>query len=187
MTDLSSLAGRVGLPDSLRVLADAFPRATWEGHANFGEMVQFWMQRHGMFRDLIARIEADAQAFVDGDRDAQAFKANLARYGGFFLNELHMHHQVEDAHYFPRLAALDARIGHGFDMLEADHEAIDGLLKRFADGANAALREDEVSTIREQAGVFLDDARRFHTLLERHLTDEEDLVVPVVLKTGFDG
>lgn len=186
MSGADALDQRSGLPEALRVLADAFPREMWHGHQNFGEMVRFWMDRHGMFRQLIARIETDAQSLLDGNTDPNRYKAQLSRFGGLLLNELHMHHQVEDTHYFPRLITLDTRISSGFDLLEADHEAIDALLGRFATAANAVLG-DAGNDITPHVGVFLSEATAFHGLLERHLTDEEDLVVPVILKTGFDG
>jgi hypothetical protein len=68
MTDLPdalALNRRAGLPDALRVLVEAYPRTTWEQHPNFGEMVQFWMQRHAMFRQLTFVLRADAEKFTD--------------------------------------------------------------------------------------------------------------------------
>ena len=47
-----SLETRTGLPDAPRVLAEQYPRTDWEAHENFGEMIQFWIQRHLMFRQL---------------------------------------------------------------------------------------------------------------------------------------
>lgn len=185
--DILTLRDRPGLPDNLRVLVEAFPREIWEGHQNFGEMVQFWLQRHAMFRDLTTRLSDDAQGFLDGAMAAEAYAARLARFGGLFFNELHMHHQVEDTHYFPQLITLDPRISHGFDMLETDHHAIDGLLQRFAQTANAVLQGPKDGTAKDHVGAFLEAFAAFAPLLERHLTDEEDLVVPVILKSGFQG
>jgi len=56
-----SLRSREGLPDALRLLVDEIPRPTWEAHPNFGGMVQFWLQRHMMFRRLLDVLEADLQ------------------------------------------------------------------------------------------------------------------------------
>ena len=57
---------------------------------------------------------------------------------------------------------------------------MDGLLHDMAQSANAVLQGGET-------GVFLDRFNAFAALLERHLTDEEDIVVPVILDTGFSG
>lgn len=175
-----SLTERSGLPDALRVLANSYPRAQWTTHPNFGELVRFWIQRHLMFRELVSVLREDAEKAVDGDLDFQRHASCLSQYGGTLLNELHMHHQVEDYHYFPQLIKLDARLERGFELLESDHDAMDGLLHDMAQEANAVLQGGET-------GVFLDRLNGFAHLLERHLTDEEEIVVPVILATGFNG
>ena len=66
IAETERLTKRAGLPDALRVLVAEYPRATWEGHANFGELVRFWMDRHLTFRKLTAVLREDAQALIDG-------------------------------------------------------------------------------------------------------------------------
>lgn len=180
MTDPLALDTRSGLPDALRALVRDYPRTGWETHANFNGMVRFWLDRHLMFRRLLAALETDVQAVLAGDMIPERHAPRLARYGGMLVNELHGHHQIEDAHYFPRLAQLDARAERGFALLEADHGAIDGLLHDLAGAANAVLQGGE-------PGRFADRLAAFGTLLNRHLEDEEDIVVPVILNSGFDG
>lgn len=175
------LTKRQGLPDALRVLAEAYPRADWQAHANFGDMVQFWMQRHAMFRQLVDLLRGDARALISNDLSFEDYAPRLSHYGGTLLNELHSHHNIEDHHYFPRLITLDPRLERGFDLLEKDHAAMDGLLHGFATGANAVLRSEG------DVGAFYDQIEAFAGLLERHLTDEEDIIVPVILHSGFTG
>lgn len=175
-----ALDQRDSLPDSLRVLADAYPRGEWESHENFNQMIQFWMQRHMMFRQLVTLLNKDAENLMDRKIGFQDYAPRLSHYAGSLLNELHGHHHIEDAHYFPQLITLDRRIEKAFDLLESDHQAMDGLLHGMANGANAVLQGGEI-------GTFRDTLTDFSTLLERHLTDEEDIVVPVVLETGFQG
>jgi hemerythrin-like domain-containing protein len=180
MPDPLALGNRDALPDALRVLAAAYPRMDWERHPNFGEMIRFWMQRHAMFRQLLYLLKSDAEAALSGQMEATAHAKRLSHFGGTLLNELHGHHQIEDGHYFPRLIKLDARLERGFDLLEKDHEAMDGLLHAMAEGANEVLKGGEVSPL-------LDRLEDFERMLKRHLADEEDIVVPVVLHTGFSG
>ena len=178
--DTLRLDTRAGLPDALRILLEQFPRTSWERHENFGDLVRFWMQRHGMFRDLLSVLRRDGEARVSGSMGDADYLPRLSRHAGLLLNELHAHHQIEDHHYFPRLMALDARVAHGFDLLEADHQEMDALLHDLAGSANEVLRGGE-------AARFLDRLERFELLLERHLTDEEEIVVPVILHSGFRG
>jgi hemerythrin-like domain-containing protein len=182
--DTLALGRRAGLPDALRVLMEAYPRASWEQHPNFGEMVRFWMQRHAMFRQLSEVLRNDVERHLDGALAFDEYASRLAQYGGLLLQELHAHHHIEDSHYFPRLITLEPRLEQGFDLLERDHDAMDGLLQDMAKGANAVLQADENVDV---AGVFSEELSRFSTLLERHLTDEEEIVVPVILKSGFSG
>lgn len=184
MTDKSTnplaLDIRKGLPETLRVLVREFPKTGWQTHPNFGQMVDFWLQRHAMFRQLLDVLETDVQAVVDKKIEFSAYAPRLSRFGGMLLSNLHEHHHIEDDHYFPRLVTLDARLEQGFALLDADHHAMDGLLQAMANGANAVLQGGE-------PGVFADQLDAFGRMLNRHLTDEEEIIVPVILKTGFDG
>ncbi len=179
-----TLTKRDGLPDALRVLLDELPRAQWPEHPNFEGMVKFWLDRHLMFRQLLGVLQQDARALTDRQIDFSAFGPRLARYGGMLLNELHGHHQIEDVHYFPHLARLDPRLEQGFALLDNDHGAMDGLLHEMADGANAVLQAQGAA---DQLGAFHDRLNGFEAMLDRHLADEEELIVPVILKTGFGG
>lgn len=179
--DPTALSTRTGLPDALRVLERAFPRMSWESHPNFGELVRFWMDRHLMFRQITQTLHEDALAAEAGTMDPATHANRLSSYGSLLVNELHNHHQIEDHHYFPRLVGLVPEIDRAFDLLETDHEAIDPMLHDLAGQMNNVLR-DGGSPAQLDAALLA-----FETLLNRHLTDEEDIVVPVILKSGFRG
>jgi len=183
MTDLH-LTSRPGLPDPLRELLVLYPRDGWTFHNNFDGLVAFWLDRHLNFRTLTARMAEGAQGVLNGQIDPERHAASLGRMGNRFLTELHGHHQIEDAHFFPRLTQLERRLERGLQMLEADHFAIDGLLHRFAASANAVLTGWQGPTQRDTTAAFLTDLQGIGALLERHLTDEEDLIVPTILHHG---
>jgi len=185
MTD-TALLTRAALPDALRVLVEEIPREAWRAHPNFGGTVQFWMQRHLMFRDLLGRLRSDAEAVVDGAMGIDAHAPRLSRMGGAFFSDLHGHHHIEDSHYFPQLIRLDGRVARAFDILDADHAALDGLLSRFAEGANGVLAAPP-DAAREAVARFHGEVTVLEGFLNRHLIDEEEIVVPVILKSGFDG
>lgn len=187
MTPDLSLDRRDGLPDALRVLLEEYPRQHWEADPGFDGLIRFWLDRHLMFRRMLTLLREDTEARLDGRLDPERHPARLAQIGGRFVNELHGHHMIEDHHYFPVLAGRDGRIEHGFALLENDHDLIDGLLQRFADSANGVIRADGRAAGRDAAGDFLATVSRAETLLDRHLTDEEELVVPVILKYGTGG
>lgn len=176
MDDLS-LTSRSGLPESLRVLLEAYPREGWDSHDNFGMLIRFWLDRHLMFRRLVDLLRTETQARLDGDADPQAYLHRLNRFGSLLVGDLHGHHQIEDHHYFPKLAQIEPRLERGFDLLDGDHHVLDDQLGGFTTQANAVLSGDE-------PGRFLDALDGLGALLHRHLEDEEDLIVPVLLKHG---
>jgi iron-sulfur cluster repair protein YtfE (RIC family) len=176
------LAGRAGLPAEFQVILADFPRGTWQTHPDFNGLAAFWLDRHLGFRQLCATIAADTEAMIDRTQAPDAFAGRLSRLGSRLLGDLIGHHQIEDSVYFPKLARLEPRITRGFDMLDRDHHDLHGLIDRFAGGANRVLQAESDTARRAAAGDFLRDMSAFNAMLIRHLTDEEDLVLPVVLK-----
>ena len=134
------LDARAGWPAELRLLADRYPRETWDGHANLGAMAQFWLQRHDMFRELAGQFTQATAALREGTASAQDFRAWFAPRLQFFLQQLNAHHQIEDLHYFPVFQAAEAKLAHGFDVLEADHGTIHQSIDATVETANAFLR-----------------------------------------------
>ena len=180
-----ALETRPGLPDALRVLLRDYPREAWEADPNFHGLVSFWLGMHLHFRDALGLMRRDAEALLDRRLDPQAWAPRLARTGGGFVQHLHGHHGIEDDHYFPLLSARDARLARGFELLDADHQALDAHLDAFLREANAALLalKDE-DKLRTEAGLLREGLLRLDRFLDRHLTDEEELIVPVILRDG---
>ena len=182
------LGKREKLPDALRVLLEEYPRDAWDANPNFSDLIRFWLERHLMFRRLLAAMKSDLEQTLDGEMEQDTYAARLSRYGSHFLNDLHAHHRIEDMHYFPHLKGLDTRLSRGFDILDNDHHAIDGHLNDFAGAANdviqgvasAAGDEDRVAAM---APVLV----KTDLFLNRHLIDEEELVVPELLKFAPPG
>lgn len=182
MEDLS-LGTRTGLPDALRVLVEKHPRDGWEAHPNFGAMTRFWLQRHLMFRQIQATLVEETQAHLDRATDPAQYGTRLQRLGSLLLGELHGHHHVEDAHYFPLLATQDTRLARGFELLDRDHHELDGRMEALAGAANAALHRLAANApAADAAGRLHGELEAFGRFLDRHLTDEEELVVPVILE-----
>ena len=184
---MENLSDRDALPEALRVLLAEYPREAWESADNFGALIRFWLDRHMMFRRLMTSLHNETERALDGTLDARMYAARVSRFGSLLVGELHGHHNVEDVHYFPRLRQLDARLETGFDLLDSDHHALDGLIEGFTEGANTVLKTvGDTSDWRAPAEVFRKGLVRFERNLDRHLVDEEDLIVPVLLKYAPD-
>lgn len=184
--DSLALASRSGWPDDLRVLLTKYPREQWQGHANLGEMARFWLSRHDMFRELAGMIRAIETEFREGRLPPAEFPRQFVPRLQFLLSQLEAHHQIEDFHYFPIFRAADERLARGFDVLESDHHAIHGDMARVAETANALLRvlQGDADTVRGRGDDYAAASGALLKGLERHLDDEEDLIVPLILERG---
>ncbi|GAB5374962.1 MAG: hemerythrin domain-containing protein [Acuticoccus sp.] len=187
--DRESLLVRPGLPDDLLLLRERYPREVWPNHRNLGQLARMWLGRHGMFRELGTEIGARTDGFRNGKAgDPATFMSWLAPRFNFFLRELHGHHMIEDQHYFPVFRAADNHLARGFDILDADHETIDRFIHELAEAGVALDRAIASGNATDGESVLL--AERLHATLgalHRHLDDEEDLIVPLILDRSEAG
>jgi len=183
-----TLARRSGWPEGLRVLLLRYPREQWVAHANLGEMARFWLSRHAMFRELSVAIGQITEQFHSQALSSVEFSRQLVPRLQFLLNQLNVHHQIEDLHYFPIFRAADARLARGFDVLEGDHHHIHTDMERTANAVNALLRtlRTEADTLQQNSNEYADASGALLKGLIRHLDDEEDLIVPLILDRGED-
>jgi hemerythrin-like domain-containing protein len=181
-----ALARRSGWPDDLCVLLKRYPREQWQGHANLGEMARFWLSRHDMFRELSGMLRQIDTDFREGRLPPADFPQLFVPRLQFLLSQLGVHHQIEDYHYFPIFRAADRRLARGFDVLEADHHAIHADMAATAEAANALLRAlaADADALRACGDAYAVASATLLQGLTRHLDDEEDLIVPLILDRG---
>ncbi|MCF8478495.1 MAG: hemerythrin domain-containing protein [Pseudolabrys sp.] len=187
--DSLGLARRSGWPDDLRVLLARYPRELWDGHANLGDMARFWLSRHTMFRELAGTIDVIMTQFRGGELAPADFPRKLVPRLQFMLEQLGSHHQIEDQHYFPIFRAADERLARGFDVLDGDHHHIHDDMGQTAETANAMLRALQASdrdTLTRCGDAYAAASGTLIKGLMRHLDDEEDLIVPLILDRGED-
>ena len=188
MTDLN-IKSRQALPHDMRLLLWDYPREAWPDHPNFARSVQNWMGAHSMFRQLGEVTRAETESYLSKDRAPEAFAGRLSYYGDALVRNLHGHHGWEDRAFFPELAKADPRFQQGLDMLEGDHVALDDVLDRFTHKANRVVKLihlDEAQA-RQEAEDLLPITSEIEGFLARHLSDEEDLVVPIILHHKLRG
>ena len=177
------LGVRAGLPDNLKVLCAEYPRECWQAHRNLGEMARFWMSRHDIFRDLGEALRSHTAELIAGRMEAREFANWFAPRLQYLLSHLNTHHQIEDYHYFPIFRAADERLASGFDLLENDHHVIHQAMDKIVLSANTLLRalQPGGDVLRRAAEDYATANEPLIDLLIRHLDDEEDLIVPLIL------
>lgn len=189
MLDTTYSIRQAEMPEDMKFLLKTYPRDEWNVHPGFKEKTQQWMRAHQGFRMLAERIRLDTELMLNKDMALDDYSARLSFLGGRLVGNLHGHHGWEDHSYFPELSAADPRFDAGLELLEQDHGDLDVVLDDFTRQANrviklAALDEnqsfDEAGTVHMQAEVI-------EAFLKRHLSDEEDLAVPIILHHRLRG
>lgn len=183
------LGARAGLSDEVAFLRAAFPREDWQRHLDVEGLASFWLAVHQHLRGEGARASEAFSELRAGKMQIQDFASRFVDRLNRFLGHLDGHHRLEDTHYFPRFRGLDERMVVGFDLLEADHVQIHEQIVATVNGARGLLaseaqlealakgREDPCETELE---ILI-------AQLRQHLCDEEDLVIPALIKHGEKG
>jgi len=177
------------MPSEMQSLLSTYPRDSWDGHPGFKDKTRQWLRAHEGFRYLSASIRKDTEAFLDKAMDVEDFAGRLAYRGNILIGNLHGHHAWEDHKYFPELSVADPRFDMGLEILEKDHADLDVVLDDFTRVANRTiklLQLDEVAA-REEAGALHSTTETIEAFLARHLSDEEELAVPIILHHRLRG
>ena len=162
------------------------PRETWRGTRS--AMARFWIDKHNYIR-------RQSEALQNANRDYRAGKSEALQFGSWlaprlqgFLAELHGHHQIEDFHYFPAFRSAEPRLAPGFDVLNADHELVHESIVGIIESINAfigTIQEENAANVdaqRRAADHYIEASRLLHQRLMRHLEDEEDLIIPLMIR-----
>jgi len=100
------------------------------------------------------------------------------------IARLHGHHEIEEFEYFPAFRALEPKLAPGLDVLDSDHAR----LQRHVDEARAALSELVAAVANDAAATpwaterYAARTSELCRALARHLDDEEELIIPLLLE-----
>jgi hemerythrin-like domain-containing protein len=183
------LFDRKGLPEDLRFLIQRYPRDSWRQPGALTSMGRFWLKRHNLFRELGGILSSSVAKLQEEDFEPREFAGWFAPRLHYLLSDLEGHHHVEDSHYFPIFLAAEPRLRRGFDILDSDHQVVHDLLERNADAGTRFVQGleksgDAMLFAAEEYGI---EAGQLVRGLMRHLEDEEDLIVPLLLDRRSSG
>lgn len=184
-----ALFSRAGLPPDISFLLEKHPRAVWRESGGLGAMGRFWLKRHNFFRELGTALSASVGELREERFDPLMFAQWFSPRLELLLGELEGHHHIEDMHYFPIFLAEEPRLKRGFDILDSDHHLIHDLLERNASAGRqfAGALVAGGDRMRFAADSYAVEADRLVQGLMRHLEDEEDLIVPLLIDRHGDG
>lgn len=130
---------------------------------------------HAAVRRDLARMTAALQAFPDGD---QARADALQRAWQTLWNQLHHHHESEDAYVFPYLRSLgpDALDPALLDAMDSEHEAMSSSIQAAGASIDALAAEPTAA----RAAAAHDAVVTATEVTDRHLDHEETDVVPAI-------
>ncbi len=151
-----------------------------------GAVAKFWLDIHDGFRGFAGKLDAATGEFRESRVTPAHFRAWFAPRLDMFLSHLNGHHQIEDYQYFPIFVAAEARLKRGFDILETDHAVIHAAMDRLVETANGflVLPPEDTDKLRFAGDAYAQASDRLLFMLGRHLDDEEDLIVPLILERG---
>lgn len=177
------------MPAEMQILLNDYPRDEWPQHPGFRDKTRQWLAAHQMFRKLSKAVRLDTEEYLDGSKAADDYAGRLSYRGNALVGNLHGHHGWEDYSYFPELSAADPRFNDGLEILEKDHQALDIVLESFTDSAIRTIQlihfgEDSA---RDEAGKLHSASQSIEAFLQRHLSDEEELAVPIILHHRLRG
>lgn len=180
------LETRTGWPADLRFILERFPREAWADHVNLAGMARFWLEIHNGFRRAGEALRGATGEFREGLVTPERFRAWYAPRLQTFLGHLEGHHSIEDHQMFPIFNAAEPRLMKGFDVLELDHGTIHAAMERMAETANVFMQAPagDKDKMRYAGDAYATAADRLMWMLDRHLGDEEDLVIPLILDRG---
>lgn len=188
MTDTYQMR-ETDLPKDMRFLLKDYPRDAWEAHPGFKDKTRHWLSAHKMFRRVAALVRKDTESYLDAEISPDEFAQRLSYFGGNLIGNLHGHHGWEDRSYFPELSEADPRFDAGLALLEQDHADLDLVLHDFTQKANRVIRLTDLdeTQARDETGALHEASAAIEAFLQRHLSDEEDLAVPIILHHRLRG
>lgn len=178
--DLFSLAPRH--PDSRLetdwlFLYNKLPPDQWFG-ADYAYKTSGWLKVHTNIRKRQRILVQISEAYISGEFDWSEYRSQILKRINMHVLKLHQHHEVEDEGFFPEFVSMYPKLAPAFEILGHDHEYLNELLDKLQIQNDMLARSEvEDKALAEELHKTLVAVT---DLLQQHLTDEEDLVIPIL-------
>lgn len=180
---------REGISQALRKTLFEIPREQWAQTPGFHEEPQFWLHIHQGLLQASATLPEHCEALLnnpDMDPEGGEFRG-IFEFSSQLVHHAHQHHHIEDSHFFPLFAQRFPALIHPLTLLDGDHRVLSEVLDDMEKAANlmrAELAEPSksVHTWQKLTENMLAAATSLDTLFRRHISDEEEICIPIMLK-----
>jgi hypothetical protein len=156
--------------------------------AALGErFVQELLWIHSILRQDLEAVRRLAAEVADG-KEPEAIRAEVANLQTnsplwklksgclYYCRFVHMHHTIEDVHFFPALQRSNPVLGPVVDRLEADHRRVSDICDEVGAAARDLVRDDSPAV----RGRVVDALNDLRDCLLAHLAYEEEQVSPTL-------
>lgn len=175
---------RKGLPTSVQETLLESTRSEWQNHPRFGGKANFFMTIHRDLLDGAARLSRGLEHLLDvppGDIGETVARMNLLPFSENLIGFAHHHHEIEDHAYFPLFAILYPELNRGLSLLDGDHKKLDAALD---DTQVALVKLSGAAVTRDQLAALHIGSQGLENILNRHIWDEEEVIIPIFLRHG---
>ena len=180
---------REGISQALRKFLFEIPRERWTQTPGFHGEPQFWLHIHRGLLQASATLPELCKALLNNpDRkpDGEEFRGIL-EFSSQLVHHAHQHHHIEDSHFFPLFAQQYPELIHPLSLLDGDHRVLSDVLDDMEKASHlmkVQLSEPltSVHSLQKLTENMLASASSLDTLFRRHISDEEEICIPIMLK-----
>ena len=158
-------------------LLEKLPPNQWYS-SDYAYKTSGWLNVHTNIRKRQRILRQLSEEYLMGALNWDNYRSQVLQRIGTHVLKLHQHHSVEDHGFFPEFVSSYPQLKTGFEILERDHVRLDALLDELQslnDELVKAQQEDKALADRLHGNLITGS-----DFLSQHLTDEEDLVVPIL-------
>lgn len=177
----NDLRRREALSADLRRHLFRLDRGDWRWHPRFGGLPSFWMSIHASLREGCGQLVGGLEALMDEPATSVAeavTRSRIVDVGDHLVGVMHQHHNIEDAHYFPLFLRALPTLRDPLLLLDGDHRVVGEAIAETEAGLDRLRRP---GADRDAVAGLLAPSRELSRILLRHLHDEEEVVIPLLL------
>ncbi|MGL1920594.1 MAG: hemerythrin domain-containing protein [Hyphomicrobiales bacterium] len=176
---------RDGLSPTIKKTLLESTREDWPKHRRYQGMAGFWLNIHRNLLQGTNQLADGFESLLDTPPSEIQDEINarkLQQMGNQVISHLHHHHEIEDHNYFPQFIQLYPNMEHAINLLDGDHKILDQALQDTQLALVDMMAQKPVD--RDMIAQVAKGSRALEKIITRHLWDEEEIIIPILLEHG---